>query len=273
MQNESIDRMSRQSFLGPDAQQIFSTKRVGIVGLGGGGSHIVQQLAHLGFCNFSLFDPDRVETSNLNRLVSATRSDAFANTAKTEVARRLIEGLIEKPNVELYQDRWQVYPDGLRKCDIVFGALDGLQERKELQVFTKRYAIAYIDLGLTVATVGGQPPRMTGQVALVTSESPCLMCLGIVTEEQLALEAAEYGHAGIRPQVVWANAALAASAVGLAVNLLTNWTRQNITSEYLSYDANRSEVGVHPRKSQGYIASTCSHFPASERGTPVLLAV
>jgi len=54
--------------------------------LGGGGSHIVQQLAHLGVGNFVLVDPDHVEETNLNRLVGATNKDAAKATPKTTVS-------------------------------------------------------------------------------------------------------------------------------------------------------------------------------------------
>ena len=37
-------RSSRQSFLGPRAEQIIRPATVGVIGLGGGGSHVVQQL-------------------------------------------------------------------------------------------------------------------------------------------------------------------------------------------------------------------------------------
>src|SRR5437879_6710362 len=74
-QNNS-ERYNRQSFLGPSAQDIFSRAKVGIVGLGGGGSHINQQLAHIGFRGVVLCDDDRVEWTNLNRLVGATLRNA-----------------------------------------------------------------------------------------------------------------------------------------------------------------------------------------------------
>jgi molybdopterin/thiamine biosynthesis adenylyltransferase len=48
---------------------------VGLAGLGGGGSHIVQQLAHIGFQRFVVYEGDVVEESNLNRLVGATSID------------------------------------------------------------------------------------------------------------------------------------------------------------------------------------------------------
>ena len=42
------ERFSSQSFLGAEAGHVFESAIVGIVGLGGGGSHIAQQLAHVG---------------------------------------------------------------------------------------------------------------------------------------------------------------------------------------------------------------------------------
>ena len=48
---------------------------VGIVGLGGIGSIVALELAHLGVKQFILVDDDAVETTNLNRLVGATTKD------------------------------------------------------------------------------------------------------------------------------------------------------------------------------------------------------
>jgi molybdopterin-synthase adenylyltransferase len=42
------ERYARQSFLGPKSKEVFKNCRVCIIGLGGGGSHVVQQLAHIG---------------------------------------------------------------------------------------------------------------------------------------------------------------------------------------------------------------------------------
>jgi len=82
------DRFSRQSFLGVDSEALFRSVRVGVAGLGGGGSHIAQQLAHVGIGHFALFDPDTMEFPNLNRTVSATFEDAISNTPKVIVAER-----------------------------------------------------------------------------------------------------------------------------------------------------------------------------------------
>jgi len=77
-----------------------------------------------------------------------------------------------------------------------------------------------------------------------------MRCFGFLTEERLSQEAARYGDVGPRPQVVWANGALASTAVGVAVDLLTDWTKALRTPVYLSYDGNRGTVLV-PRESDG----------------------
>jgi hypothetical protein len=265
------DRFSRQSFLGLGAQELVERATIGVVGLGGGGSHIVQQLAHLGFRNLVLYDPDQVEVSNLNRLVGATLKDAELSIAKTDVARRLIERLHASANVVAVRARWQDEPRPLRACDLILGAVDGLLERSELEICARRFLIPYIDIGLGVIVAGSEPPRLSGQVVLSMPGSPCLRCLGFLREGELAQEAALYGDAGPRPQVVWANGVLASTAVGLAVDVLTNWTRSMRGAVYLSYDGNTGAVVPHPRLA--YAARECVHFPVADVGEPSFIPV
>jgi len=86
-------RFDRQSFLGPNAPALILQTRVAIVGLGGGGSHVHQQLSHAGFEQLSVFDDDFVDLTNLNRLIGATVADAERGALKIEVAQRLYKGL------------------------------------------------------------------------------------------------------------------------------------------------------------------------------------
>ena len=113
----------------------------------------------------------------------------------------------------------------LASCDIVFGCVDGFAERRELEIACRRHLIPLIDIGMDVHIVGKEPPRMGGQVILSMPGSRCMKCLGFLSDASLAREAALYGDAGPRPQVVWPNGVLASTAVGVAVDLLTNWTR------------------------------------------------
>lgn len=267
----SGDRFSRQSFLGATAEETLASAKVAIVGLGGGGSHVAQQLAHVGFRHFKLFDGDLIEDSNLNRLVGATEIDVAMAIPKVMIAERVIRGIAPAAHVERYQARWQDRPEALRGCDLIFGNVDGYRQRWELQVCSHRYCIPYVDIGLDVADVGDEGPKMRGQVILTIPGGPCMKCIDFITDDNLDEEGARYGDAGPRPQVVWANGVLASTAVGLAVDLLTGWTR-SIPRElvmYLSYDGNAGVL--KPDKRLRYVRSPrCTHFSADDVGDPIL---
>ena len=263
----SEHRYSRQSFLGADAQRLIEQAVIGVVGLGGGGGHVVQQLAHVGFLDYRLFDGDCAGESNLNRLVIATSADAIAQAPKVELARRRILSIQSTACVEVFQCRWQNAPEALRECDIVFGCIDGFAERRELEICCRRYLVPLIDIGMDVHIAGDEPPRMGGQVILSMPGAPCMQCLGFLSEASLAREAAQYGDAGSRPQVVWPNGVLASTAIGIAVDLLTDWTRSLRDVVYLMYDANRGIVTPHPRLTY-HDGSACPHFPMDQVGSP-----
>src|SRR5689334_16481980 len=100
------ERYKRQSFLGPVSDEVFRTCIVALVGLGGGGSHLGQQLAHIGVGNFLLIDPDVVEESNLNRLIGAAPEDSVKSSRKAEVAKRLIQNINPQANVKTITKKW-----------------------------------------------------------------------------------------------------------------------------------------------------------------------
>lgn len=262
------DRFSRQSFLGEESQGVFERAVVGVSGLGGGGSHVVQQLAHLGFMNYRLYDPDVVEDSNLNRLVGASESDVVRRSLKIEVATRLIKGLRPGANVEAFASRWQDHPEPLRGCDLIFGCVDGFAERRELEACARRYLIPLIDIGMDIHRAGDEPPRMGGQVILSMPGGPCMFCLGFLNERVLSQEGERYGAAGARPQVVWPNGVLASTAVGLAVDLLTDWTHSLRDVVYLEYDGNHCTLKPHVRLR--YLdGEGCTHYPPNRVGDPI----
>jgi molybdopterin-synthase adenylyltransferase len=71
--SDEYDRQVRA--FGAGGQQQLQELHVAIIGLGGTGSIVAQQLAHLGVARFTLVDPDTVEPTNLNRLANASSRD------------------------------------------------------------------------------------------------------------------------------------------------------------------------------------------------------
>jgi hypothetical protein len=264
------ERYSRQSFLGKDSDQIIAARTIGVVGVGGGGLHIIQQLCHVGFKNFVLYDPDNVDLSNLNRTVGATEKDVKQEINKIEIARRIIKSIHSDSLIRDFTKRWQAKPEPLRECDIVFGCVDKYQERHELEVSMRRYLIPYIDIGLTVVHQPPRPPFMSGHVFLSMPGKRCMWCLGVLSEGKLADEARNYGDTGPRPQVIWSNGVLASTAVGIAVDLVTEWTKKSSDVVYMLYEGNIGVLRPNPRLDEIDLEKPCVHHQLAKAGDPRL---
>jgi len=258
-------RSVSQRFLGPDSDAVFHAIRVGIVGLSGGGSHVVQQLAHLGVLHFTVADHDLIEEKNLNRLVGATAADVAANMPKTSIAERVIKNVNPTAEVITCLCRWQQAVHHLRACDIVFGCVDSFKERSELEGFCRRFLMPYIDIGMDIHK-SSQGFRMGGQVVLSSPGGPCLRCFGILSERRLAEEARQYGQGGSAPQVVWPNGVLASIGVGLFVQLVTSWHDEPVATYCAEFDGNTHVVEA---SRMAYASELrCQHFPGTEVGDP-----
>ena len=239
----SVDRdFSRQSFLGAYAEKFLSELRVAIVGLGGGGSHVAQQLAHVGVGHYRLIDPDTIEASNLNRLVGATQADVDEGVAKIEIANRTVTGIRPWAQVKGAKARWQEADHLIRDAHVLFGCVDGYQQRDYLETAARRFEIPYIDIGMDVAEIGPQSFAVAGQMIMTLPGGPCMRCLGFLTPDKLAQEENRYGDAGINPQVVWTNGTLASLAVGAFIKLVTPWFESKERYTWLELDGNSQTV-------------------------------
>jgi len=262
---------SRQSFLGEDLPEVLNRTRIAVVGVSGGGSHVVQQTAHIGFQNQSLFDPDIIKDVNLHRHVGATRADVEAQRPKVELGERVIRNLWPAAEVRAFQKRWQDAVEELREVDLIFACLDGIRARLDLEATARRYLIPLIDIGLGLNPVGKDGKLMSGQVALSMPGGPCLRCMQLLTEQELADEAKHaggYEGFGPAPQVVWANGVLASTAVGVAVDLLTGWNTLAHAKPSLRLQYVGNSCQVHPFRPSPWPDRRCDHYPEREVGDP-----
>lgn len=260
------DRYDRQSFLGADAQDIIENARVGIVGLGGGGSQLSQQLAHLGFQDVVLCDPQQIADTNLNRLVGANASDVRDKTFKTHIAARLHRGLQPKVKIDDRPLGWEAKAARLRRCDVVFGAIDGFAARRDLEAFCRTHLIPLIDIGMKVLRPENEAPEIRGQVILSMPGEICMHCLQFLTAANLAEDVQVYDK-DPQPQVVWPNGILASSAIGYAIGLLTGWSGSSVPPYRVDYRG--SQMTVSPSHMAAALKGhTCTHFPAGQCGDP-----
>lgn len=268
---QRANRYARQSFLGPDSDRVLSHANIGIIGLGGGGSHVVQQLAHVGVANFVLCDHDRITETNLNRTVGATGVDVLRRRYKTDIANRAVSRLIPTARIVNHRDHWETATEKLLQCDLIVGCLDTFAGRRDLEAFCRRQFIPYIDVGMDVHEIGDRY-EIIGQVILSMPGRPCMQCMGFLNEQVLAEEARRYGAAGGRPQVVWSNGVLCSAAVGIVIDLLTGWSKNGRDCIYLNFKGSDLSLRDDPRISH-IQTRNCPHYPLIQAGDPVLVSL
>jgi hypothetical protein len=254
------ERSKRQSFLGAHSDDLLANTKIAIVGVSGGGSPIAQQAAHVGFGTTHLIDPDVAEEHHKHRLVGISSAAVRHRWNKVRVAERLMKRVHPEGNVVLHPKPWQEVHEVLRSCDLVFACLDGYLARDELERYLRRFDVPLIDIGMDVSQDGEEGYSIVGQAILSMPGRHCLRCFGFVRDELLKQEAARYGAAGERAQVIWPNSALASTAMGMAMQLLTPWRSALTTAPYLVYDGNTLIIAPSPRLE--YLSTKCPHFPA-----------
>ncbi len=255
------ERFARQSFLGSDSERAIRGARVAIIGTCGGGSHIAQQLAHIGVGHLYPFDPDHGDETNRNRMIGLGCDDAGIRAPKTDVIHRMVKAIDPDIEVVPMPKRWQEESQLLKECDAIFGCVDSYIGRDELERFARRFLVPYIDVGMDVHEAAGGY-AISGQVILSLPGELCMRCLGFITDKRLKEEAQRYGEAGGRPQVVWPNGTLASIAVGKFMALLTPWHPDLQPSFYTEYDGNR--MVAFPSPKLAVLAGVrCKHYSAA----------
>lgn len=259
------DRFLRQSFLGEDSEARIKGATASVVGLCGGGSHVSQQLAHIGLGAINGIDFDHVESSNNNRMIGSSPTHAQNKDKKVDVIGNLVRAISPDTIYTPLDGKWQDFRGHLNASTGVFGCVDSYSQRNQLEAYARRFMLPYIDVGMDVRQQGDEF-FITGQIIVSLPGRPCMHCMGFLTPALLAAEESKYGDVGDRPQVVWPNGVLASTAVGLFMKMLTPWAKQDLPL-YLDYDGNRHIVQESSR-SEYFKDKICPHYPVGDVGDP-----
>lgn len=178
-----FDRQVRA--LGAAGQRRLQSLTAAIVGLGGTGSIAAEQLAYLGVRKFILIDPDRLETTNLNRVVGS-RSD-YVDCYKTDVASRLISQVTANPEIrEVRGDVTRTpYARELLAADFIFSCTDSHGSRAVIQQVAYQYLIPCIDVGSIITAKDGHIQGIHGRIQALAPGYPCFTCCGLLDAEEV----------------------------------------------------------------------------------------
>lgn len=178
-------RFHRNELLfGKEGQKKIAETRVAIVGLGGTGSHVAQQLAYLGVRDFALVDRDMVTASSMNRLVGATADDVDKRTPKVEVTERFILQIRADADVTPIRDT-AISDAGfgaIRAAGYVFGCVDRDGVRLILTELCAAYERPYFDIATDIEI--GRDLMFGGRYVLSKGHL-CPMCTGELDRREI----------------------------------------------------------------------------------------
>ena len=196
--SELSPALDRQRAFGTGLLHAAEQIRVGVVGLGGIGMLVVEQLARAGFKHFVLVDPDTVETTNLNRLPGLTRRDL--GRYKARLGKRLIHQAITSLNMKAHVSAFSrdIYlcnhaQNALKGCDLILAVTDNELSRTVALQIALDHGREYLQAGTDIAI--GDRGVITGLRAEVTGAETgryCPLCTGRLSPGQASIEARAY---------------------------------------------------------------------------------
>ena len=178
-----FDRQVRA--LGRAGQKHLESLMVGIVGLGGTGSVAAEELVHLGVHQFILVDPDRIETTNLNRVVGSSASDV--GRLKVAAAAAIIRRVAPDAVVEEVEGDVTRTPiaQRLRSVDFLLSCTDSHGSRAVIQQLAYQYLIPCIDMGSIITARDQRITGIHGRVQALAPGLPCFTCCGLLDSDQV----------------------------------------------------------------------------------------
>ena len=176
---------------GPVHQADIARLRVGVVGVGSVGSMVAEALARIGVQHLVLIDGDRVDVSNLDRLIHARRHDVGKFKANLVAKRLKCNATGWGFSTTVRTGRIQEASNYLAAidCDVLFAAVDRPLPKDLLNHIAYVHHIPVIFGGVFVAKKSdGELGQAAWSVVIAGPENRCLRCDGQYTSSEVVQE-------------------------------------------------------------------------------------
>ena len=194
LSDEEIERYSRQIVMdeiGFEGQQKLKNARVTVIGVGGLGSPITQQLVAMGIGTIRIVDRDVVEVSNLHRQV--LYGDEDVGLSKAEAAHDRLKRINPKVNIEplTLSINDDTVDEAINGSDVVIDGLDSVSARYSINRACVRLNIPYI-FGSAIVTTGSS-------TSIIPGKTPCLECFQPALKDD---DMPKCGTEGVHPSIL-----------------------------------------------------------------------
>jgi molybdopterin/thiamine biosynthesis adenylyltransferase len=244
----------------------------GVVGLGGTGSAVFEQLVRLGVGSLIAIDDDTITATNVTRVYGSTVEDV--GRPKVEVAAANANRIGLRTSVKTYGGRVTDRETArvLRSCDIVFGCTDDHAGRAILSRLAYWYLIPLIDVGVMISADNGLATGVDVRITTVLPGAPCLLCrhridpqrareelLEPEERQRLADEGYAQGLGEADPSVVSYTSLAASFAVSEMLERLIGYGDTEATTELL--------VRLHDRRLSSIAGTSMPDHYCADRNT------
>ena len=170
---------------GEKGQIALGLLTIAIVGLGGMGSIVAEELAHLRVGRLILIDDDSLEVTNLNRVVGATLADV--GRPKVDVAADYVSRIQSFTRVVAHNGSAldSSVATSLLSADLIVCCTDTHGSRAVLNQFAYQYLVPVIDLGVRIDVDRSGMATTTGRVQMLAPGLACLACHNILDPDQV----------------------------------------------------------------------------------------
>jgi len=187
MPSSRYDRNVRA--FGEGIQSTLGDLKVGVVGCGGTGSSVIEQLARLGVRNFVLLDPKQLTDTNVTRVYGSGVQDE--GTPKVILAQHNILAIAPDAKVHTIEGDLltAAHARALTGCDVVFGCTDDDAGRLVLSRLSTFLVCPVIDCGVLISSgEQGELVGIDGRVTTLTPGTACLVCRGRIDTRRAATQ-------------------------------------------------------------------------------------
>jgi molybdopterin/thiamine biosynthesis adenylyltransferase len=242
--------MSRQVAAITDVGQArMGAATIALIGVGGAGSTVADQLTHMGVGTIVLCEADILKEVNLSRQTGAGPSNLGA--LKAEIAAAASRHANPAVAVLIIPERFPGPRSHmvLRAADAIVSCIDSAAARHEVNKFGRRFLIPVIDVGATIRrSVDDELEMIAGHTARILPDGACLECEELTSP---ALREAELDGHGVPywerednvgvPQIMSINGLLASVAVTEVLRLVAG-LGDDRQSRHWRYEALEGEL-------------------------------
>ena len=174
---------------GAAVQETLGDLRVAVVGCGGTGSAVAEQLVRLGVRHLQLFDADKLSDSNVTRVYGSRPSDV--RKPKVEILKHHLTAIA--PSLDcITSERMITLKDSaeqLTSCDLVFGCTDDNAGRMVLSRLSSYFLTPIIDVGVMLSSdAKNNLVGIDGRITTLVPGAACLVCRNRIDLQRAASE-------------------------------------------------------------------------------------